>query len=134
MRKLFLVLACMVLVSAFALAQSSDSVDKQNPNNLAADIYIPVPIEPLPEVPTLAAPKSPAPVRLSKSSNGAGKNYSEHLVSCRAHRNFDFKTRMWSFVPALPEWKCTELWGLYLQTKQKIGYQPINSPLASVKK
>lgn len=133
MRKLLLVLS-LVLFSSFGLAQSSDSL-KDSLSNAAIDIYIPVPsvsIEPLPPVLVLTHVANAAPV-LQRSSSGAAKTYYEHKLSCAAHREFSFLTRKWNIVPSLPEWQCNELWGKYLQTKKKIGYQPNNSILWNTK-
>lgn len=131
MRKLFLVLACLVVLGSFGLAQSIPIVIVKG-DVVPKDIYIPVPIEPLPEVPHASV--SPIPGPRFSSSHGPGKNYSEHLVHCAAHREYSFSTKQWKNIPALSRQACTELWGKYLLTKQKIGYQPLaGTPLWSTK-
>lgn len=130
MRKFFLVLAFMVVFGSFGLAQTIVN-DTKNSNNLAADIYIPIDILELPK-PSPPIKDLDAPLTSFRSQNGASKNYSEHLLWCNAHREYSFITKKWTMIPAKPEWLCIEQWGRYLQTKQKIKYHPINSPLASV--
>lgn len=130
MRKLLFVLACLVLLGSVGLAQSVPIVIVKG-DFVSKDIYSSVPIEPLPEVSHASISPTPAP---RSSSHGAGKNYTEHLVHCAAHREYSFSAKQWKNIPALSRQACTELWGKYLLTKQKIGYQPLTgTPLWSVK-
>lgn len=130
MKKMVIVFACMVLIGSLGLAQAVD-IDTKNSNNLAADIYIPVEIIEMPKTPSPPIKDLDAPLTTFRSQNGASKNYSEHLLWCNAHREYSFQTKKWTIIPAKPEWLCIEQWGRYLQTKNKIGYNPLDSPIYS---
>jgi len=128
MRKLLLVLIGLILFSSITFAQQ-DTIGIGK----SVDLYLPVDSIEMPKVFPKTPTQFPAPVILSSnSSHGAGKNYSEHLLWCNSHREYSFKTKKWTLIPAKPLHLCHEVWGKYLQTKNKIGYEPLYSPLYSV--